>query len=391
MRVLLVHNRYQEAGGEDTVVANEHALLERNGWQTRLWCVTNDGIVGPAAKIAVALRTPYSRHARDELARVIADFAPTVLHVHNFFPLLSPSVYDASRAAGVAVVQTLHNYRTICAGALLMRGGHPCEDCIGASPYQAVLHGCYRGSRLGSWAVARMVDSHRRQGTWSHKVDRFIALSTFSKGKFVSAGFPADRIAIKPNFTESRAVTGSTVRAGALYVGRLSAEKGIETLLRAWKNLNVLLRVCGDGPLRRLVEDATGLGITSLGWQSRDLVAAEMARAAFLIVPSAWPESFPMVIVEAFCQGLPVIASRIGALAEIIDHGRTGLLFSTEDAEDLANNVRWAHKHPKEMSTMGAHARKVYEERYSPSVNFEQLAKIYEAAIAQSRSAPIIG
>jgi glycosyltransferase involved in cell wall biosynthesis len=222
-------------------------------------------------------------------------------------------------------------------------------------------------------------------------VDRFIALSTFSKGKFVSAGFPADRIAIKPNFTESRAVTGSTVRAGALYVGRLSAEKGIETLLRAWKNLEVLLRVCGDGPLRRLVEDATCLGITSLGWQSRDLVAAEMARAAFLIVPSAWPESFPMVIVEAFCQGLPVIASRIGALAEIIDHGRTGLLFSTEDAEDLANNVRWAHKHPEEMSTMGAHARKVYEERYSPSVNFEQLAKIYEAAIAQSRSAPIIG
>jgi glycosyltransferase involved in cell wall biosynthesis len=337
MRVLLVHNRYQEAGGEDTVVANEQTLLERNGWQTRLWCVTNDVIAGTRAKITVAMRTPCSRPARDELVRVIVDFAPTVVHVHNFFPLLSPSIYDASRAAGVPVVQTLHNYRTICAGGLLMRGGHSCEDCVGATPYQAVFHGCYRGSRLGSWAVARMVDTHRRLGTWLYKVDRLIALSAFSKSKFVSAGFPADRIAIKPNFTESRAVIGPAVRLGALYVGRLSIEKGIETLLRAWKDLDIPLRVLGDGPLRGLVENGANSSVTLLGWQSPAAVAAEMARAAFLIVPSIWPESFPMVIVEAFCQGLPVIASRIGALAEIIDDGSTGLLFSTGDAEDLAN------------------------------------------------------
>jgi glycosyltransferase involved in cell wall biosynthesis len=386
MKVLIVHNRYQEAGGEDTAVANEHALLERNGLQTRLWWVTNDVIAGTRAKIAVAMRTPYSRPARDELARVIADFAPTVVHVHNFFPLLSPSVYDASRAARVAVVQTLHNYRTICAGGLLMRGGHPCEDCVGASPYQAVLHGCYRGSRLGSWAVARMVDTHRRLGTWLYKVDRFIALSAFSKSKFVAAGFPADRIAVKPNFTESRSVIEPAVRAGALYVGRLSVEKGIKTLLRAWSDLDVPLRILGDGPLRVLVEGTTNSGVTLLGWQSPEVVAAEMARAAFLIVPSIWPESFPMVIVEAFCQGLPVIASRIGALAEIIDDGRTGLLFSTGDAEDLAAKVRWAHQHLKEMRAMGAHARKSYEEIYSPVANFRQLIKIYEAAIFESQA-----
>ena len=167
MRVLIVHNSYQQAGGEDTVVANEHALLEKHGWDTRLWSVTNDVIAGTWSKITAAMHATYSRPARGELTRLIAEFRPAVVHVHNFFPLLSPSVYDACRAAGVAVVQTLHNYRTICAGALLIRDGHPCEDCIGGSPYQGALHGCYRGSRIGSLAVARMVDTHRRRGTWS--------------------------------------------------------------------------------------------------------------------------------------------------------------------------------------------------------------------------------
>lgn len=387
MRVLIVHNSYQQAGGEDTVVANEHALLEKHGWDTRLWSVTNDVIAGTWSKITAAMHATYSRPARGELTRLIAEFRPAVVHVHNFFPLLSPSVYDACRAAGVAVVQTLHNYRTICAGALLIRDGHPCEDCIGGSPYQGALHGCYRGSRIGSLAVARMVDTHRRRGTWRHKVDRFIALSAFSKGKFVAAGFPADRIAVKPNFAEDRPVVGPGTRAGALFVGRLSPEKGIETLLQAWEGLDVPMRVVGDGPLRQCVEDGAGLGFIALGRKTPAEVAAEMARASFLILPSAWPENFPVTIVEAFCQSLPVIASRIETLEEIIEDGATGLFFSPGDVDDLATKVRWAHQHAEAMRIMGANARRVYEERYSPSINFGQLAKIYEAAIAQSQSA----
>jgi glycosyltransferase involved in cell wall biosynthesis len=386
MRVLIVHNRYQQRGGEDTVVANEHALLDRHGWETRLWSVNNDSIASPWSKITAAIRVPYSRPAREELARVIAEFAPTVVHIHNFFPLLSPSVYDACRAAGVAVVQTLHNYRTICAGALLIRDGRPCEDCIGSSPYQAALHGCYRNSRIGSLAVARMIDTNRRRGTWSHKVDRFIALSTFSKGKFVSAGFPANRVIVKPNFTEDLPV-GSAARAGALFVGRLSTEKGIKTLFHAWSGLDVPLRVVGDGPLREFVKNASGPKTIVLGWKTAAEVAAEMAQAAFLIVPSAWPETFGMVTVEAFCQGLPVIASRIDVFEEIVEDGATGLLFSVGDAEDLAIKVRWAHQHQEAMRTMGANARRVYEEKYSPAVNFRQLTNIYQAAIEQSRSA----
>lgn len=386
MRVLIVHDRYQYAGGEDTVVANEQALLEREGLQTRLWDVSNDIIVGAWSKIRVAMRVSYSRPARDELASIIGEFAPTVVHVHNFFPLLSPSIYDACRAAGVATVQTLHNYRTVCSGGLLTRDGHPCEDCIGASPYQAVLHGCYRGSRIGSLAVARMVDIHRRRGTWAQKVDRFIALSAFAKGKFVAAGFPADRIAVKPNFAEDRPVTGCKARAGALYAGRLSAEKGIHTLLRAWDDLEVPLRVVGNGPLRELVENASGPRIVALGWKTSAEVAGEMVQAAFLVLPSRWPENFPLVIPEAFCQGLPVIASRLPTIEEAIEDGATGLLFTPGDTNDLATKVQWAYQHPEAMRIMGAHARRIYEERYSPSVNFGQLVEIYQAAIERSGS-----
>jgi glycosyltransferase involved in cell wall biosynthesis len=387
MRVLIVHNYYQQAGGEDSVVANERTMLESYGHKTHLWSVSNDVIAGTWSKITAAARTPYSRPARDAAARLIAEFKPTVVHVHNFFPLLSPSIYDACRAAGVAVVQTLHNYRTICAGALLTRDGRPCEDCIGGSPYQAVLHGCYRGSRIGSMAVARMVNIHRSSGTWTHKVDRFIALTPFAKSKFVAAGFPADRVAVKPNFAEDRPAAGCAGRKGALFVGRLSLEKGVDTLLRAWNSLGTVpLRIVGDGPLRELVEKATAPSVL-LGWKKPVEVAAEMAQAAFLVLPSNWPENFPMTIVEAYCQSLPIIASRVGALPDIIEDGATGLLFSAGDINDLVTKVNWAHRHPEAMRIMGSNARRVYEEKYLPSINVVQLIKIYEAAIEQSRSA----
>jgi glycosyltransferase involved in cell wall biosynthesis len=387
MKVLFVHDCYQQSGGEEVVVANEQALLDSHCWETRLWSVSNDGIAGTWDKLRAAARVSYSRPARRELARAIAEFAPAVVHVHNFFPLLSPSVYDACLAARVAVVQTLHNYRTICPGAQLMRDGHLCEDCIDASPYHAAIHGCYRGSRLGSLAVARMVDTHRRRGTWSRKVDRFIALSAYAKSKFIKAGFPAERIVVKPNFTADRTVITSAPRTGALYVGRLSPEKGIHTLVQAWDGIEVPLRVIGDGPLHALVENAAGSKVVALGRRAPAEVAEEMARAAFLVLPSIWPENFPMVIVEAFCQGLPVLASRVGALAEIIDDGVTGLVFSPGDPHDLATKVQWAERHQEAMRIMGANARRVYEERYSPSINFEQLSEIYHAAVARRQSA----
>jgi glycosyltransferase involved in cell wall biosynthesis len=305
LRILQVHNTYQQAGGEDAVVANEGALLSGRGHDVRLWSANNDEIEGAWAKLKTAWQVPYSHEARRDLAEAIAEFKPDVVHVHNFFPLLTPSIYDACRSAGVPVVQTLHNFRTICAGALLLRDGRPCEDCIGASPYQGALHGCYRGSRLGSLAVARMISRHRRQGTWQTKVDRFIALTDFAKAKFVEAGFPADKISVKPNFAvnlETRHV--ETARSGALFVGRLSMEKGIGTLLKAWRGLDVPLRIAGDGPLMSIVRGAGTLNVAPLGTLPPDAVSQEMARAAFLVMPRTGASSpRPLYLTECLLIG----------------------------------------------------------------------------------------
>jgi glycosyltransferase involved in cell wall biosynthesis len=384
--ILIIHNTYQQAGGEDVVVASEGALLQKHGHEVHLHSVSNDVIQGWSRKVVTAWRSPYSRWGRRETLRIIKEIAPAVVHVHNFFPLLSPSVYDACRDSGVAVVQTLHNYRTICAGALLMREGKLCEDCIKGTPYQAVLHGCYRDSRLGSLAVARMIDTHRRQGTWATKVDRFIALTEFSKGKFVEGGLPSEKIVVKPNFVEA-AEPGTLVdadRKGALFVGRLSQEKGIETLLRAWQSLDVPLRIVGDGPLLDMIRGKTPRAVAALGRREPKQVMKEMARAAFLVMPSEWYEGFPMILAEAFAQGLPVIASRLGAMEEIIKDKVTGLHFTSGDAEDLAKKVHWASEHPEDMCRMGLKARSIYEEKYTPETNYRQLMAVYGEAIEEN-------
>ncbi len=386
MRVLQAHNYYKQIGGEEAVLANEQALLAGHGHETRLFSVSNKDVVGPWAMVRAGWLAPYSNSAREAIALEIAEFTPDVVHVHNSFVLLTPSIYDACRDAGVPVVQTLHNYRTVCANGLFMREGRPCEDCVGASPWRAVLYRCYGNSRLASAALARMIATHRRRRTWQTKVDRFIVLTEFAKRRFVNAGFPDDRITVKPNFVEDRNTgTGKEPRGGALFVGRLSAEKGVHVLLRAWKGIEASLRIAGDGPLLASVRDTAMANVEILGRAGPDAVAAEMARAAFLVFPSEWYEGFPMTIAEAFCQGLPVIASRLGAMVEIVEDGHTGLHFTPGDAADLAAKVRWAESHPEEMRRMGANARRIYEEKFTPEANYPQLTTIYEQAIENNR------
>lgn len=386
MRILQVHNFYRQTGGEDVVVENEAAMLTAGGHEVHLWSAHNESIVGLRSKLRTAWRAPYSRRARSGLAGEIQRFEPDVVHAHNFFPLLTPAIYDACRDAGVPVVQTLHNYRTICAGAFLSRGGRPCEICISRSPYHGALHACYRDSHGESLAAARMIAWHRRRATWRHKIDRFIALTRFAKSKFVAAGFPEDRIAVKPNFVEDHGdgITGQK-RHGALFAGRLSAEKGIITLVRAWRALDLPLRIAGEGPLAAAVREAAAPNVTMLGLLTPHEVRAEMARASFLVMPSECYEGFGLTIAEGFCRGLPVIASRLGAMAEIVDDGVTGLHFTPGDADDLAAKVRWAADHPEDMRRMGAAARRVYTERYTPAINARQLVGIYEAVLRRDR------
>jgi glycosyltransferase involved in cell wall biosynthesis len=313
-----------------------------------------------------------------------------VVHAHNLFPRFTPSVYDACNELGVPVVQTLHNYRNICAGALLYRKERACEDCIGHSPVPAVLHGCYRESRVGTLAVAGMIELHRRRRTWHTKVNRFIALSQFSRGRFIAAGFPAELITVKPNFVFDPGAPPANVaggRRGGLFVGRLSAEKGIETLLTAWRNLSVPLRIVGDGPLRSRIASEKLPHVELLGKLSPEGVAAEMRRAAFLIVPSVVYENCPMVLIEAYANGLPVIASRIGAVAEMVDEGVTGLLFAPGEPDALAAAVKVADASEIACERWSTGARAAYLARYENEANYRQLIATYAAAGASAANA----
>jgi glycosyltransferase involved in cell wall biosynthesis len=384
MKVLIVHNTYQQPGGEDAVVFNESTLLKNVGCNTRLYSVSNSAISGPKEKIDAFVNTVYSKKSKNELSREIEKFQPDIVHVHNFFPLLTPSIYDACLEANVPVVQTLHNYRPICPGALLMRDGKVCEKCItNSSPLWGVFHRCYRNSFIGSLAVARMVDFHAKRKTWVTKVASFIALTEFSRKKFIAGGFPHDRIVVKPNFVPDGGSANSCQRTGALFVGRLSSEKGIEILIGAWKNIDITLKVVGEGPLMDHLKFIAPSNVQFLGHITSQKVKVEMNKALFMVLPSICYENFPVTVAEAYACGLPVIASRLGAMEEIVVDGVTGLHFTSGDSGDLETKVLWALGHRKELLSMGENTRLEYEKKYTAYENSKKLLEIYQKTLIE--------
>ena len=381
MKILVAHNAYQQRGGEDAVVESEVALLRAAGHEVREYRRHNDELAGMGAARAAA-DTLWSRRTASDLAALLAAWPADVLHVHNTFPLISPSLYWAAASAHVPVVQTLHNFRLLCPQAMLLREGRVCRDCVGRVPLPAVRHGCYRGSRTQTAVLAGMLVLHRGLGTWQHKVQRYVALNDFCLDEFVRGGLPAERIAIKPNFVNAPAPPSPVERRGILFVGRLSPEKGIATLLSAAATLPPgSLYLAGDGPEAARV--AAAPGVLTLGNLAPGAVADAMASAVAVVVPSIWPEAFGLVAVEAFAMATPVIASRIGALAAIVEDGVTGLHAVAGDTVDLAARLRWALDHPAEMGRMGAAARARYEALYTPQRNLAQLLDIYEQAKLQ--------
>jgi glycosyltransferase involved in cell wall biosynthesis len=391
-RVLVAHNRYQHRGGEDTVVESEIALLRAHGHAVEVYTRSNDDVAGQS-RLALAGQTLWSQRTAYELEALITRFRPDLIHAHNTFPLLSPSLYWAAQRAAVPVVQTLHNFRLICLNALFLREGEVCEDCMGHVPWKGVTRACYRGSRLASAALASMLVLHRGLGTYRNKVSRYIVLNEFCRDKFIEGGLPAERVVVKPNFVdwdEPRIVPspfpeGGGEKRGLLFVGRLSAEKGIATLAEAMQLVpSAELRVAGDGPEAGRLEGV--LGVVRLGSLSGAAVRIEMGRALALVVPSIWYETFGLVAIEAFACGTPVVASRIGALATLVQDGKTGLLFEPDSARDLADKMAWALAHPDEMAAMGRNAREQFEAEFSPEVNYRRLMEIYDEAIAEARA-----
>ena len=388
MRILVVHNYYQRPGGEDRVFESESALLEAHGHVVLRYCAHNDA-VRESSRLRLSGRAIWSSSAYKEIRLLCRRERPDVVHFHNTLPLISPSAYHAAKAEGAAVVQTLHNYRLACPVATFFRDAGVCEECLGKSfAWPAIVHACYRHSRSASAVVATMVGVHHVLGTWSSKVDRYIALTAFARAKFVELGIPATKLALKPNFVHPDPGVGTHAGRYALFVGRLSAEKGIDTLLRAWKLLDALvpLKVIGSGPLDHLFASPPP-GVEWLGQQGKAEVAAMMRDAAFLIFPSEWFETFGLTIIEAYSTGLPVIASAIGAAAELVRDRSTGLLYEAGNATALAECVKWALAHPTEMKLLQAGARREFVERYTASANYEMLMDIYRSCFDGDRPA----
>jgi glycosyltransferase involved in cell wall biosynthesis len=388
MKILVVHNRYRQAGGEDVAVRQEISLLKNHGHDVETLQEDNDAIVNPAEGVLTAIRCVYSIQSCRQIHKAIGNFRPDLVHVHNFFPRLSPAVHYACHERGVPVVQTLHNFRLGCPGATLFRNDKVCEECLGLTvAWPAIKHGCYRNGRLATMAVANMLAIHRALGTWRKTVNTFIALTEFAREKFISAGIPADRIAVKPNFVVDDAGAGSGDRGYALFVGRLSPEKGIETLLRAWRMIPAKrrLRIIGDGPMAPMIREAAEQihGIEWLGARGHSEVLQQLREAAVLILPSACYEGFPMVAAEAFSAGVPIVASKHGSLAEIVTHGGTGRLFTPGDGCALAQQIEWTYSHPADVAAMRAEARREYEMKYTPDRNYSMLMGIYRRAMEQ--------
>lgn len=381
LRILFAHNAYQQRGGEDSVVDDEIRLLREHGHEVELYRRDNHDIES-MGKLAAARDTLWSVRTQHEVEAVLSRFRPDVIHTHNTFPLISPSLYWAAAKRHVPVVQTLHNFRLLCPQAMLLREGKVCEDCVGKLPWRGVARRCYRGSLPQSAALAGMLVLHRGLGTYTNKVTRYIALNDFCREVFVRGGLPANRLSVKPNFVADPGFSSST-RKGFLYVGRLSAEKGIATLAAAFAaSPGQMCEVIGTGP----VEGEIGRlqNVKMAGWQEGAYITDRMKDSLALVMPSLWYENFPRTLVEAFACGLPVIASRLGAMAALIQDGKTGLLFEPGNAEDLAAKTAWAQAHPDEMRGMGEAARREYETKYTPQRNLDTLLAIYHEAMADN-------
>ncbi|MEI6825225.1 MAG: glycosyltransferase family 4 protein [Desulfuromonadales bacterium] len=388
MKIFFVHNSYRSSApsGEDIVAGNERKLLEDNGMEVIAYEKYNDDIDDSTIrnKVRLAVNTVWSRKNYEEALKLLQKVKPDLAHVHSLHPQISPSIYSACHRAGVPVVHTLHNYRYICPGALLLREGKPCEDCVGRLPVNALRYRCYRGSLAATGALFAMIGFNRFRGTFTGEVNRYISLTEFAKSRMVAGGFPEEMIEVKPNFLSPVQIHSGVKERHAVYVGRLTAEKGVRTLIAAWKFVNDFpLKVVGDGALREELEiyvRENALNVEFVGTQTRERVL-EMVGSSFMqIVPSECYEGFPMAVLEAYACGTPVLASRIGSLSEVVQNGVTGLFFEAGNPGDLARMVNELGSNPELASRLGNRARELFIEKYTPEQNFQMLMGIYQRA-----------
>ena len=424
MKILQLHNYYQQAGGEDAVVAAERAALEAAGHEVIPFYTTNEeipaGVRGTVASrlraiaqlLKVSAQTVWNAQVYRAVRAIIRRERPDVVHCHNLFPRLSPAVYWACAAERVPVVQTLHNYRLLCLNANLFRltgktehggsTGSVCEKCMGRFfKWPGIVYGCYRGSHTGSAVVALALWIHRLLGTWTKKVDRYVALTEFQRRKLIAGGVPEDLLIVKPNGVilpgdqdPSPADECPPPLPYALFVGRLSAEKGVDQLIHAWARCMDAwsdrapprLIIVGDGPQRDALERLAGAvgtygSVRLVGAKDRAHVYSYMRHASFLIMPSRWYETFGLVVIEAGLLGVPALVASPSAAAELISDGETGLAYPRDDLDGLVQKMLWAFDHPANIQEMGQRAARAFRQQFSVEQDAARLLVVYEQVI----------
>ncbi|WP_077524312.1 glycosyltransferase family 4 protein [Metapseudomonas resinovorans] len=396
MKILLSHNYYSSLvpSGENQVFECERELIKKNGHDVHSLTRHSDDIraKGIIGTFVAAILTPWNPFAARKTLKKIKDTSPDIIHIHNTFPLLSPSVFHAAKRKVTRVI-TLHNYRIYCPAAIPMKNGKPCTDCLDKrSSLPSLIHGCYRESRVATVPLALSVGLHRALNTWSNQVDAFIVLSDFQRNLMIDAGLPAHKVHVKPNFYPGNpeVVNWPNRKPYVVFAGRLTAEKGVVNLLRAWKNWGANapeLRLVGGGALQPELEImASGLPVKFLGKVSSEEAQAQIANAQLLVLPSECFEGFPMVVREAFAFGTPVAVSNLGPLPSIVENGKSGIVFEPANPQSLLQEVRNAWENKGYLAKLGRSARLEFESKYTEEANYATLMDIYRKAIEVSRN-----
>lgn len=381
MNILIVHNKYNSKGGEDITVEKEIKLLEKNGHKVNFFTRSNSQIKSIFSKIKTAINSSFSYETYNYFNNTSFLQKYDIIHVHNFFPLITPSIFYAAKKNNIPIVMTLHNYRLICPSGLLMHKNKIYEKSIKYSPYSTVIDRVYKNSFIGTFFLAKMINNHKKRGTWNNKVSRLIALTNFGRKKFIDSGINKSQIVVKPTWCTDFHNKNCTKENYALFVGRISEEKGISSLIEAWSQIDYKLVIAGDGPLTNKLLNTKNKNIHYIGRKNQHEIFKLMEKASFLVIPSTWYEGLPAVIIEAFCAGLPVIGSKIGAIEEIIDNNVTGIHFEPNNPEDLREKVNKIINDKKLLTTLSENARKEFLNKYTPEKNYSQLIEIYNNVI----------
>ncbi len=389
MRIITAHNYYQQRGGEDHVFEAETAMLRKAGHEVHEFTRRSEAVSGLQA-VSTAAGAVWGRSAAREISQLVRDTGAEIVHIHNWLPLMSPTVFSAARKAGAAVVHTLHNYRYICPSGILFRDGATCRDCVGRRlALPAIRYACYHDSRAATAVAVTALSFHGALGTIVDSIDAVISPSRFAADALSTVGFPAGLVYIKPNFLDRDPGTGTGAGDHVVFLGRLAPEKGVDTLLHAWERITepIPLHVFGAGPLQEQVAAAARRDsrIDYRGFAPPAVFDASLKGARFLVNPSRFYEVLPVSILEAFARGTPAVTSRFGAMEELVEHDRTGVHVRVGDPDDLARAVQELYADASRLAAMREEARREFLEHYDAEQNYERLLEVYARA-AEHRS-----